>query len=884
MKTFLFTDIEGSTRRWELDPDGMRDALEMHDTVILDAIESHGGHQFKHTGDGAAAAFDSASDAVAAAIAAQRTLELPVRMGLASGDAQWRDGQYFGSAVNRAARVMSAGHGRQILLADSTAALVDTATYIDLGVHTLRDISTPMRLTQVAVDGLPVDFPSLRTVGVTRGNRVAPTSRLVGRAAQLAALVDTVRNQQLVTLTGPGGVGKTRLSNEVADVIADEFADGTWIVELAATSSSHAVPALVADALNVTVEADVSPTDSILHSLAGRTMLILLDNCEHVLPGVQVLADAIRQSTATVTMIATSRENLGIAGERVWPVPPLEVGVDPESEAVALFIERARAVNPHFDSVLGSDDLATIASICRDLDGLALAIELAAARTVSMTPHDLAQRLDHRFQLLSRSPSPIAAGHHRTLYDTVGWSYDLLDDDERRLLARCSVFASGFELESVRAVAESDGWGEYELLDFLDSLTRKSLLVVDLNKDRTRYRLLETIRQFAEERLDDFGQTTLTRRAHAEYFAGCSQAMWEVWNGSDQLRAIDWVDVEFAELRAGFRWATDHGEIETAARIASHTAMLSFVILRLEPVSWVDEIVEPATAADLPQLPRVHTAACVAALAGGHQDAVDHARVAIELEADPWRDPFEQGWSLFWEAIGHRYLGDLDRWFGICERLSEEDGLARIIGRCGLLGTLAGVGRQDEAMAISDSIVRETKAFGTPFWIAWARASWGRAHASRDPVASLAALRACLDYTREYRIDYIGVIVLREIAALEGTHGGLAEAIEKFATVIDRYRVSGNRASAATLLGDITVMFGQLGRPEVAATVYGTSVPLGFSIAEHLPPMIDRLREELGDERFDECVNAGSAMPFVEAMAYTRRVLDVAAEQFAADG
>jgi predicted ATPase len=882
--TFLFTDIVGSTRRWELDPEGMQEALTVHDAVIRRAIEGRGGEVFKHTGDGAAAVFASASAAVDAAIEAQRSLELPVRIGLATGEAQARDGDYFGPAVNRAARVTDAGHGGQILLADSSAGLVDTSGYIDLGFHRLRDVSSPIRLTQVTAEGLRVDFPAVRTLTVVRGNLTPTSARLVGRTAQVAELVDTVRRKRIVTLTGTGGVGKTRLSQEVARELSGEYPDGAWMVGLASISDPGSVAALLADTLNITVLANTTTIDSILEALVGRRMLILLDNCEHVIDGARQLAELIVRKADDVTILATSRERLAVPGEQVWPVPPLDVSTGDASEAVALFVERARAVNPGFDPEPGSADLAAVGAICSGLDGLALAIELAAARMVSMRPQDLADRLDHRLRLLSGATSSDSTPHHRTLRDTVAWSYELLDSDERALLSRCAVFASGFELDAVTAICAGESWDELAVLDLLDSLVRKSLVAVDMSQERTRYHMLETIRQFAEEQLEASESTDAIRCAHATFFAARSEEMWEVWNGREQRTAIDWVDSEFAELRAGFRWAADHGEVELAARIASHTAMLSFVIQRFEPVRWVGEIVDAADAADLVQLPRVHTALCVSALVGGHQTAIDHARIAARLEADPMRDPFEPGWSAFWEAIGHRYLGDIDRWFEICEALSDRTGLARIIGRCGLLGVLAGVGRQEEARAIADDVVRETRAHGNPFWLGWAQTSWGRAHASADPVAALGTLRTSLEYARDYRLDYIASIALREIATLEETRGGLKEALEMFAGVIDRYRASGNRASAATTLGDIAVMFERLDRPETAATVYGASVPLGFSIAENLPAVVERLREELGDDRFDECVAIGSAMDFADAMAYTQRVLNVAAQQFSSDG
>ncbi len=719
--TFLFTDIEGSTRRWEHDHDAMREALAAHDAALRTAIEHHNGSIFKHTGDGVCAVFDVPSDAVQAAIEAQRAVELPVRMGIATGNAEARDDDYFGPVLNRAARVMAAGHGGQILLAESTAALVDVSGHIDLGVHALRDLSSPIRLTQVVDDGLETTFPPLRTLSAVHGNLLASTSTFIGREEQTTELAAAVLDHRLVTLTGAGGVGKTRLAAKVAALVADRFADGAWVVELAPTSNPADVPTLLANVLNVTAKPGRTVTESVVDALKGKTMLVVLDNCEHVIDAASALVEAILRNTDTVTFLATSREDLGIDGERLWPVPPLDITSGADSEAVRLFIDRARAVNPHFELVPGSGDLDAITTICRDLDGLALAIELAAARMVSMTPQEIATRLVDGLRVLGSSRRGMP--HHRTLRQTVAWSYDLLDGDERALLERCAVFANGFDLDS--AVAICDEQDEFAILDLLESLVRKSLLTADVGRNRSRFHMLETIRQFAEEQLDASGCTDRVRRAHAEHFARESEAMWEVWSSPSQRDAIDWVDNEFAELRAAFRWAADQGDTELAARIASHTAMLSFVLQRFEPVSWVEEILEAATDADLRQLPRVYTAASICALTGGQETAIRYAQTAVQLERDERYEGFEDGWSAFWEASARRYTNQLDQFLEICERLADGEGFAHVIGRCGLLGVLAGVGRQDEARAIADDTLERARDLAIPFWIAYAMTGWG---------------------------------------------------------------------------------------------------------------------------------------------------------------
>ena len=878
--TFLFTDIEGSTRRWDIDPESIRVALAAHDQVLRTAIEAHGGVAFKHTGDGVGAIFTSARAAIEAAADAQRKLDLPVRMGLASGPAEARDGDYFGPVVNTAARVMSAGHGGQILLAESTATLVTATDHLDLGLHVLRDIAEPMRLFQVIGAGLVDSFPRLHTLTAARGNLPASTSSFVGRHDQLEELVADLDDHRLVTLTGPGGVGKTRLAVEAAHSVVGDFPDGAWLVELASTNEAATVPALVANTFAITAQVGQSTTESILDALMGKRMLVVLDNCEHVVDAAGELAAALVRSNESVTVLATSREGLGIVGERLWPVRPFDVGAGLQSDGVALFLERARAVNPEFTLADGSDDLDAIVAVCRGLDGLPLAIELAAARMVAMSPQELLARLDDRFRLLG---SPRRASSQRTLRDTVAWSYDLLDDDERDLLRRCAVFAAGFELDAVAAIGD-ERWDEYAVFDTLDSLVRKSLITARTGRTRTRYQLLETIRHFATERLDDANLGDTVRRMHATHFATQARTQWDVWNSPQQRAALDWVDTEFAELRAAFRWAATRDEIELATTIASHTTMLSFVLQRFEPVSWAVQIVDAATAADVAELPRLYTACSVGALTGAKHAAVMYAQTAVRLEADARYDGFRPGWSRYWEACAHRYSTGVEPYIEICDELAgHDDEFRRVVGTCGNFGVLAGVGRVDEAREMADETIEAARDYGVPFWISFAMTSWARAHATQDPSAALDMLRSSLDYTTTHRLDYIQAIVLREMAALQDSRGGGAEALEKFATVIEWYRSVGNHGSVATMLGDVAVMFDRLDRFETAATVYGMSIPRGQSIAVGLDETIERLRTQLGDEAFDACVTTGSTMGFNDAMDYVGRAVEDARARLAAD-
>jgi len=391
--TFLFTDIEGSTRRWEADAAAMRAALMAHDEVLRSSIEAQGGFLFSHTGDGVVAAFTSPRSAVDAAVVAQRELQLPVRMGIATGEAELREGDYFGTVLNRAARLMAAGHGGQVLLADSTAVLLSGVDLLDLGPRRLRDVPTPVGVFQVRATGLRTDFPPLRTLDVSPGTLRQQTTSFIGRESEVDEVKAALREHRLVTMTGVGGVGKTRLAVEVAAQLADEFPDGIWVFELAAVAAPVAVPDAVAAVLGIAQQPGKNVSESVAAAPQGRTRLLLFDNCEHVHDAAGDLVEAILADSATVKVLATSREGLGIAEEQLWLVPSLDLDAGTDSAAATLFVERARSVAQRF-SLAGADDAEAVVEICRRLDGIPLAIELAASRMASMTATEVRDRLD----------------------------------------------------------------------------------------------------------------------------------------------------------------------------------------------------------------------------------------------------------------------------------------------------------------------------------------------------------------------------------------------------------------------------------------------------------------------------------------------------------
>lgn len=871
--TFLFTDIEGSTRRWEQDPETMAADLAAHDETLRAAIESHGGWLFKHSGDGVYAAFSSPRGAIDAAIEAQRSLRLPVRMGIATGEAESRGDDYFGPTLNRTARIMAVGHGGQVLVSGSTEGLVTGIDLWDLGEHRLRDLSGVERVFQVRADGLAVEFPPLRTIDGAPGNLPAQVTSFVGRDADVKDLAELVRGHPLVTLIGVGGVGKTRLAVQVAAELVPDFDGGVWLVELAPVGDPAAVPDAVATMLGILPQPGRTVTDCIADALAGRRLLLVLDNCEHVLDAAGDLVDAVLTRAPTVRIVATSREGLRARAERLWVVPSLDVGAGAASVAVELFVERARAVVAGF-SLDDEADAGAVTEICRRLDGIALAIELAAARMVSMSPSEVLERLTDRFRLLRGAGRGLE--RHQTLHQAVQWSFDLLSDDERVVLRHCSVFAGGFDLAAVTIVI-GEAWDEYAVLDLLDSLVRKTLVNAERVGDGTRYGLLETIRQFAEDQLGAAIGIETIRDRHARYYADQLLAHFDRWDGPGYRAAIDWLDAEYANLRAGFRWATDQRDFETATAIAVSTAMLAFAVNRFEPAGWAEELLPAATSADLPQLPRLYTAAALCTWVGRPESGLEYAERALALEADSRYDPLPAGWSRLAEANAYLVAGQLDRYVELCTDMARQSGFAHAMGLASMTFGLPVIGRAPEAMAMAEETLAAARAHGNPFVTAFALYACGRAFIDADPVRALDIFREAFAYSREHRVPYVEMSTAQDAAGLEAVHGDVATGLAMFDTTIDSFHQSGNTADTSGTLATIAILFDRFERAEPAATIYGaTTVHPGAGWVIGLPDLVDRLRTVLGAARFDECVATGASMELAEAVQYARAQIQLA--------
>ncbi len=609
--TFLFTDIEGSTRLWEEHPDPMREALARHDEILGSVISGSGGHVVKSTGDGAHAVFDRAESAVQAAITMQSFFQreqfdgvgrLRVRMALHTGEADERRGDYFGSAVNRAARLLGTGHGGQILVSAATKELLsDTdSTFADLGEHRLRDLARPEHIYQILGPGLPAEFPALASLDGHPNNLPVQLTSFIGRTEELRLVGKLLAEARLVTLSGIGGAGKTRLALQAVAEVIDSFQHGAWVVELASVSD----PGLVVNQAAMPFGVRDQKTDSgrvlvdvLSDYLVDKELLLVLDNCEHVLESAAALAETMLTRCPELRILATSRELLGIPGEVVYPVPPLGLPAEEaielsDGEAVRLFVERAAQVQPQFR--LSAENASAVAELTRRLDGLPLAIELTASRANLLTPDQMLARLDDQYRLITSSRRD--GGRHATLDAAMDWSYELLSQPEKSLLRQLAVFSGGWPLEAAEAVCRIK---ETDVLDLMGRLVDKSLVDVFDLEGANRYRLLEPVRQYAVGKLGEADEERLARHRHAEYFTELAEASESNLRGPQQGIWIRQMDEEHDNVRGALGWALDAGEDDLALRLVG--AMGWFWWLRgywKEAQRWFQRVYEQTEDAD----------------------------------------------------------------------------------------------------------------------------------------------------------------------------------------------------------------------------------------------------------------------------------------------
>lgn len=589
--TFLYTDVEGSTRLWEQDSAAMRSAVDRHLNLLRTAVHANGGHVFRTVGDGLCSAFAAAPQALTAAFTAQQALvqqhweterPLRVRMALHTGNVQLQEGDYVGACLNRLSRLLTAGHGGQILLSQATAALVrDTLPegvgLRDLGKHWLRDLRHAEPIYQLVHPAFHGDFPPLRSVSQVRHNLPAPLTSFIGRQRDLAEVKQTLERTRLLTLTGTGGCGKTRLALHVAGDVLERYPDGVWFVDLASLTDPASVPMAVAGVLAVREQPGEPQAQTLIDVMRTKRLLLLLDNCEHLLEACALLAEGLLRACPDLRILATSREVLRLAGEVSWRVPSLELPVPTDlrsmerlshCEAVRLFVERAQAVLPSF--AIMERNAALIAQVCRRLDGIPLALELAAARVRVLTVEQMTERLDDCFRLLT-SGSRTALPRQQTLRAAVDWSYQLLDEQERLLFARLSVFVGGWTLEAVEEVCAFTDIAPEDILEPLARLVDKSLVLFEQGEDGVmRYRLLETLRQYGRERLLMSAEARAMHQRHAACFLSLAEQAAPFLESGQRWNWLARLEKEHGNLRAALTWcASDEGDVGWGLRLAA---------------------------------------------------------------------------------------------------------------------------------------------------------------------------------------------------------------------------------------------------------------------------------------------------------------------------
>ncbi len=704
--TFLFTDIEGSTRLWQEFPEQMQANLARHDALLRAAIEQNDGYVFKTVGDAFCAAFFTALQGVQAAIEAQKLLAgenwgeavIKVRMGLHTGDAEQRDNDYFGNTLNRVARLMSAGHGGQTLLSLATQELVwnqlpDGATLADFGERRLKDLIRPEHIYQLDIPGLASVFAPLKTLEMYHHNLPAQLTSFIGREKEIAEVKRLVKGNRLTTLIGPGGTGKTRLSLQAAAELFDTFPDGVWLVELAPLADPALVLKTVTSTLGLREEAGRPLLDILTDYLRAKDILLILDNCEHLVDSAAQLTASLLGICPKLQVIASSREVLGIPGEIPFRVPPLSI---PDArhlppleavrayEAVQLFSERARLVMPTFK--VSNDNVLAVAQICRRLDGIPLALELAAARANLLKVEQIASRLDDAFRLLTGS-SRTALPRQQTLRATIDWSYSLLTEPERMLLRRLAVFVGGWTLEAAETVCADKQVHPTEILNLLTALVNKSLVMVERDPiQETRYRLLETVRQYAREKFSESGEAGVLRTQHLAYFLDLARRAEPEVVGAEQVLWLDRLEAELDNIRAALEWSLEGDEqgAETGLRLATHLWWFWFSRNYPDGGDWMEKTLQASqTSTDL-----VSRAKALSRLAWVHFFDEAHCEAGLALgrslgpagrESVAWALLVQGAWAVYQadhpraqslaeESLAlFRAMGDH---FGICEALT----------------------------------------------------------------------------------------------------------------------------------------------------------------------------------------------------------------------
>lgn len=880
--TIIAADVVGYTRLMANDPQATVSQLEIVRSIVHTNTEQRGGYVADKAGDSMIAVFDTSAGALYAACAAQReiavraegvsdTEKMVLRMGLHIGDILEKDdGTVYGDGVNLAARLEALAPSGGITASDEVkraCGAIETVTFVDQGEFEVKNVDHPLRVHLVLdtdTDGR-ADLPKVGIRRESAGNLPVRATSLVGRDDAIQHLSEELQQSRLVTVLGMGGLGKTSLSIATAHKIGMNFPDGAWFVDLAAVSDPAAVPLALAGVFSVTQQGGKSIEDCLVEALRTRRLLLIFDNCEHVTAAAAKLADTLLTGCPNISIIATSREILSISGERVMPLAPLDVDGQ-SSPALALFAERAKAVVPDFDL---EPSEAVVRAICVALDGIPLAIELAAARVRSMTPQQIHDRLNKRFKLLTGGSRAVRE-RHQTLLQAVQWSYDLLTEIETTVLDRATVFAGSFSLDAAETVCSGGDVDEFEVIDTLDSLVSKSLITVMRTDEGLRYGMLETIRAFGAERLAKSDEAEDVRRKHAYFFADQADVNFKLWRSPKERQAYTWLDLEINNLRDAFRWALDANEVDPAARIASSVGDMGRFRLREEAANWAEEIVDAAREARHPRLTILTTWCASSAWAFTRfDDAKRFGEEALALLDDEAFEPFV--WAHGDLAFVAIFSGDVPKAIELLAQGAAHpaDAVDRFMMAFHLF-ILATAGGAEEARSIADGVIRQVDAAGVPMARAIAHGARGAALAETDPDEAILAFEHAIKIAGDAGARFMETLVAPRLAALHARSGEPGVALEGFERMLVAYGDATDLASVSAWRVNLVTLFVRTGQLQAAATLHGTLAGLidQSSLAPEHEDAVRTAHKALGVVAFTDATKNGASMSLLEANEY----------------
>jgi len=895
--TFLFTDIEDSTRFWQEQPDTMARAHALHDKVLNEAITANHGYVFQIVGDSFSVAFHNAQDALMATLTAQRELQsqqkdsplkLKARMGLHTGSAVIQpDGKYDGYVTLASTqRVMSVAYGGQTLLSQATADLLTKlpadVTLTDLGEHQLKSLREPVHLYQLTAPDLPREFPSLQTLDAHPNNLPLQLTSFVGREKQLDDVTRLIATNRMVTLIGPGGTGKTRLSLKLAEAQLLHFKHGTWFIELAALTDSSYIISTIASAFNLREVQGISLHAMLTDYLRGKQLLLVLDNCEHLVEACAELADQLLHECPSLKIIASSREALGISGEAIYRVPSLK-----DDEAARLFIERATKADSRFRAT--ESNASFIAQICSRLDGIPLAVELAAARIKLFSPQQIAERLDDCFKLLTGG-SRTALHRQQTLRALIDWSYQTLNETEQRALRHLAVFSGGWTFEAAEAVI-----GESEAMDSLAGLVNKSLVNVEEQEGASRYSFLETIRQYASEKLSESDEAIQARDKHFEFFVGFAD---QITNRLIKERKKKWADLlelENDNLRAALRWGMERHLLKSILLLRSMTEFWLARGYLTEGQEWGELVLkklesypENGTEADLARAYAHRVMATLSNNQGKHSFAREHIEQTIQF-FQGLGETKELARSLIILTTASGYSGDLDKAFEAireCIRISREEGHKfELAWGLGTLSQLMFLTRGPSAGQEIDTYMQESVKLLEEIDHPWKTTN------ANEYLARRAYVQGDIETARKYANEVLknfqesGSIFLATNYKSDMAHalrrtGHVDEALRIYRETIVAYQDYGHRGAIAHQLECFAYIAIAQEQGERAVKLLSAANALRERINSRRTPQeqmeyeksIADLQAGLEENKFRECWAEGQAMTMEQAVEFALRI------------